>query len=52
VAIQPTRGGLRVADLVLVAQGSIPVTTSGNVRRPACVERYRDCEFTRLGAPA
>jgi long chain fatty acid CoA FadD26 len=40
--------GLRVADLVLVAPGSIPITTSGKVRRSACVERYRHDEFERL----
>jgi hypothetical protein len=41
VAIQPTRGGLRVADLVPVAQGAIPSTTGGKVRRSG-----------RLDAPA
>ena len=40
--------GLRVADLVLVAPGSIPITTSGKVRRAACAERYRQNEFVRL----
>jgi long chain fatty acid CoA FadD26 len=40
--------GLRVADLVLVPPGSIPITTSGKVRRSACVERYRQDEFSRL----
>jgi long chain fatty acid CoA FadD26 len=40
--------GLRVGDLVLVPPGSIPITTSGKVRRSACVERYRQNEFTRL----
>ncbi|MGV0554546.1 AMP-binding protein, partial [Mycobacterium kansasii] len=30
--------GLNVADLVLVAPGSIPTTTSGKIRRAACVE--------------
>jgi long-chain fatty acid adenylase/transferase FadD26 len=40
--------GLRVADLVLVPPGSIPITTSGKVRRSACAERYRRDEFTRL----
>ena len=40
--------GLRVADLVLVAPGSIPITTSGKVRRSACVDRYRHDEFERL----
>ncbi len=41
---------VRVADLVLVAPGSIPITTSGKVRRSACVERYRQDEFSRLEA--
>jgi fatty acid CoA ligase FadD28 len=40
--------GLSVADLVLVAPGSIPTTTSGKVRRAACVEQYRHDEFTRI----
>jgi long-chain fatty acid adenylase/transferase FadD26 len=39
---------LRVADLVLVSPGSIPITTSGKVRRSACVERYRIDGFKRL----
>jgi long chain fatty acid CoA FadD26 len=39
---------LRVADLVMVAPGSIPITTSGKVRRSACVERYRRDDFARL----
>jgi long chain fatty acid CoA FadD26 len=42
--------GVRVADLVLVAPGSIPITTSGKVRRVACAERYRGNEFCRLDA--
>ncbi|QRY53063.1 AMP-binding protein [Mycolicibacterium septicum] len=40
--------GLNVGDLVLVSPGSIPTTTSGKVRRAACVEQYRQDEFTRL----
>ncbi len=40
--------GLRVADLVLVAPGSIPITTSGKIRRSTCVERYRSDGFERL----
>ena len=32
--------GLSVADLVLVSQGSIPITTSGKVRRTECVQLY------------
>jgi long chain fatty acid CoA FadD26 len=39
---------VRVADLVLVPPGSIPITTSGKVRRAACAERYRLEDFTRL----
>jgi long-chain fatty acid adenylase/transferase FadD26 len=44
--------GLRVADLVLVPPGSIPITTSGKIRRSACAERYLRDEFTRLEIPA
>jgi long chain fatty acid CoA FadD26 len=43
---------VRVADLVLVPPGSIPITTSGKVRRSACVERYRQDEFLRLEVTA
>jgi long chain fatty acid CoA FadD26 len=43
---------VRVADLVLVPPGSIPITTSGKVRRSACVERYRHNEFPRLDVTA
>jgi fatty acid CoA ligase FadD28 len=39
--------GVGVADLVLVAPGSIPITTSGKVRRAACVEQYRQGGFAR-----
>jgi fatty acid CoA ligase FadD28 len=42
--------GLGVADLVLVPPGSIPITTSGKVRRAACVEQYRQGQFVRLDA--
>lgn len=42
--------GLTVADLVLVAPGSIPTTTSGKIRRAACVEQYRRQQFARLDA--
>jgi fatty acid CoA ligase FadD28 len=42
--------GLSVADLVLVAQGSLPITTSGKVRRAASAEQYRRRRFTRLDA--
>jgi long-chain fatty acid adenylyltransferase FadD28 len=42
--------GLSVADLVLVSPGSIPITTSGKIRRSQCVQLYRQDEFTRLDA--
>ena len=43
-------GGLigAAADLVLVPRGAIPITTSGKIRRSACVDRYRLDEFSRL----
>jgi fatty acid CoA ligase FadD28 len=41
---------LAVADLVPVSPGSIPITTSGKVRRGACVEQYRQGQFARLDA--
>jgi long-chain fatty acid adenylase/transferase FadD26 len=40
--------GLRLADLVVVSPGSIPITTSGKVRRSACAELYGQGGFTRL----
>ncbi|MEB4211546.1 AMP-binding protein [Mycobacterium sp. 94-17] len=40
--------GLSVAEVVLVPPGSIPLTTSGKVRRAACVEQYRHNRFDRL----
>ena len=40
--------GLRVADLVLVPPGSIPITTSGKIRRSSCVEIYQQDKFNRL----
>jgi long-chain fatty acid adenylyltransferase FadD28 len=46
-AISKTHG-LSAADLVLVPRGSIPITTSGKIRRAACVEMYRNKQFTRL----
>jgi len=42
--------GLRIFDLVLVAPGSIPVTTSGKIRRSTCAERYQHDAFERLDA--
>jgi long chain fatty acid CoA FadD26 len=46
-AISKTHG-VRVADLVLVGSSSIPVTTSGKVRRSASAQRYTSGEFSRL----
>lgn len=43
-----TSHGLKIADLVVVPPGSIPTTTSGKVRRSACVEHYRHGRFARL----
>jgi len=40
--------GLQVADIVLVELGSIPTTTSGKIRRSACVEQHRQGQFVRL----
>jgi acyl-CoA synthetase (AMP-forming)/AMP-acid ligase II len=48
-AISESRG-LSVADLVLVSPGSIPLTTSGKIRRSQCVELYRQDKFARLDA--
>lgn len=42
--------GVNVGDVVLVSPGSIPTTTSGKIQRAACVEQYRQDEFTRLDA--
>ena len=40
--------GIAVSDLVLVAPGSIPITTSGKIRRSSCIEIYERNEFARL----
>jgi fatty acid CoA ligase FadD28 len=42
--------GITAADLVLVARGSIPITTSGKIRRQASAEQYRQGSFVRLDA--
>lgn len=39
---------LRVTDLVFVPPGSLPITTSGKVRRSTCAELYQRNEFERL----
>lgn len=41
------RHGLRVADVLLVAAGTIPRTTSGKLARNAARDRYLAGEFTR-----
>ncbi|MEB3022318.1 AMP-binding protein [[Mycobacterium] crassicus] len=40
--------GVRVSDLMLVAPGSLPITTSGKIRRSTCVDCYRSNLFQRL----
>lgn len=40
---------LAVGDIVVVGPGSIPITTSGKIRRSGCVDKYLKDEFTRLG---
>ena len=40
--------GIGAADLVFVPSGSIPLTTSGKVRRSSSSELYRRREFDRL----
>ncbi|MEY8016385.1 AMP-binding protein [Mycobacterium servetii] len=50
VAAVSTSHNLRVVDLVMVAPGSIPITTSGKIRRSACVELYRRNEFVRVNS--
>ncbi|MDF0529304.1 fatty-acid--AMP ligase [Tsukamurella sp. 8F] len=40
---------LRAADIVLVPQGAIPITTSGKTRRRETAETYRTGGFQRLG---
>lgn len=39
---------LAVADIVIVPPGSIPITTSGKIRRSGCAEKYRNDELARL----
>jgi long-chain fatty acid adenylase/transferase FadD26 len=39
---------LPVGDLVLVSPGSLPITTSGKIRRSSCAELYRKSGFQRL----
>ncbi|WP_137149072.1 AMP-binding protein [Mycolicibacterium sp. CR10] len=39
---------VRLDDLMVVAPGSLPLTTSGKVRRASCVELYNSDGFSRL----
>lgn len=41
---------LTAADIVLVAPGSLPTTTSGKIRRAASGDMYRERKFARLDA--
>lgn len=43
--------GVRITELVLVAEGSMPITTSGKIRRSACADLYRLDQLTRLDTP-
>ncbi|GAB7070753.1 AMP-binding protein [Mycobacterium hodleri] len=45
-----TAHGISTADLVFVSRGAIPITTSGKIRRQACVDLYRQGSFVRLDA--
>ena len=45
---QEKTSGLQVSDIVLVEPGAIPTTTSGKIRRSACVEQHRQGRFVRL----
>jgi long chain fatty acid CoA FadD26 len=40
--------GVRVTDLVFVAPGSLPITTSGKIRRSTCADWYGSQQFHRL----
>jgi acyl-CoA synthetase (AMP-forming)/AMP-acid ligase II len=40
--------GLRLDDVVLVTAGSVPLTSSGKIRRKAVREQYRDGSLSRL----
>ena len=42
--------GLTLTELVLVARGSLPITTSGKIRRQKCVEQYLTATLARLDA--
>jgi acyl-CoA synthetase (AMP-forming)/AMP-acid ligase II len=42
--------GLALTELVLVKRGSLPITTSGKIRRQKCVEQYLDASLARLDA--
>jgi long-chain fatty acid adenylase/transferase FadD26 len=43
---------VRVSDLVVVSPGSIPITTSGKIRRSACIDLYCQDAFRRLDVSA
>ncbi|MFB1297439.1 fatty-acid--AMP ligase [Mycobacterium sp. pW049] len=45
-----TTHGLTLTELVLVERGSLPITTSGKIRRQKCVEQYLDASLARLDA--
>ena len=41
---------VRLSDFALVPPGSLPLTTSGKVRRAMSADLYRDNKFQRLDA--
>ncbi len=43
---------IRVSEVVLLESGSLPITTSGKVRRSASVERYRSGRLHPLDGPS
>src|SRR4029079_10410307 len=45
-----TAHGLTLTQLVLVARGSLPITTSGKIRRQKCAEQYLTATLARLDA--
>ncbi|MGE0220693.1 AMP-binding protein [Mycolicibacterium sp.] len=48
VAAVSKKHSVRVSDLLVVGPGSLPLTTSGKVRRSSTVELYRSDGFERL----
>jgi long chain fatty acid CoA FadD26 len=43
--------GVRVSDAMFVGPRSLPITTSGKVRRKSSLQLYRSDKFSRVGRP-